>query len=103
MDTKFIQQYGEDILCYRLRTARQKKRMQYKDFDKQLIQLYQEERELYWQIRELGCVPLIPPFQRGWKRSFVLRDDVARSPQAKFFQNILDKINTRDWSYRKDF
>ena len=38
MDTKFIQQYGEDILCYRLRTARQKKRMQYEDFDKQLIQ-----------------------------------------------------------------
>ncbi len=39
MDTKLIQQYGEDILCYRLRTARQKKRMRYEDFDKQLIQL----------------------------------------------------------------
>jgi len=103
MDTKIIKQYGEDILCYRLRTARQKKRMQYKDFDKRLIQLYKEEKALYVQKRSLGWEPLIPPVQKGWKRYFVLRDDVARSKQAVFFQNILQKINTVDWSYRKDF
>jgi len=103
MDTKLIQQYGEEILSYRLRTARQKKRMQHEDFDKQLIQLYKEERSLYLQQRNLGWEPLIPPVQRGWKRFFVLREDVARSKQTQFFENILKKINTEDWSYRKDF
>jgi hypothetical protein len=49
MDTKIIKQYGEDILCYKLRTARQKKRMQYNDFDKQLIQLHKKEKALYLQ------------------------------------------------------
>lgn len=103
MGTKFIKQYGEDILCYRLRTARHKKRMQHEDLEKNLINLYKEERALYKQIRELGWEPLLPPVQKGWKRFFVLRDDVARSKQAEFFQNILNKINTYDWSYRKDF
>lgn len=91
MDTKLIKQYGEDIFCYRLRTARHKKRMQYEDFDKQLIQLHQEENGLYEQRRNLGWEPLLPAVQKGWKRFFVLRDDVARSKQAEFFENILKK------------
>ncbi len=103
MDTKLIQQHGEDILCYRLRTARQKKRMQYKDFDKQLIQLWKEQRGLWARKNNLGWEPLLPPVQKGWKRCFVLRDDVARSKQAEFFEAILKKINTSAWSYRKDF
>jgi hypothetical protein len=103
MDKKFIKQYGEDILCYRLRTARQKKRMQYEDFEKYLIQLDKEQRALYRQKKNLGWEPLLPPVQKGWKRFFALRDDVARSQYADFFQGILDKINTKDWSHRKDF
>lgn len=103
MDKKLIEQYGEDILSYRLRTARQKKRMQYEDFDKQLLKLYREERALYQQERDLGWEPLLPPVQKGWKRFFVLRDDVARSKQAEFYENILQKINTTLLSYRKDF
>src|SRR5258705_13148999 len=103
MDTQLIQQYGEDILCYRLRTTRQKKRMQYKDFDKQLIQLHKEERALYELKRNLGWELLIPSVQKGWKRFFVLRDDVQSSKQAEFFQGILKKINTYEWSHRKDF
>ena len=78
MDKKLIEQYGTEILSYRLRTARQKKRMQYEDFDKQLIQLHEEESALRSQKRNLGWEPLIPPVQKGWKRFFVLRDDVAR-------------------------
>lgn len=65
MDTKVIEQYGEDILCYRLRTARQKKRMQYKDFDRQLIQLHKEQNALYAQKRNLGWEVLHPPVQKG--------------------------------------
>ncbi|MBX3257265.1 MAG: hypothetical protein KF862_24240 [Chitinophagaceae bacterium] len=103
MDTKLINQYGGDILSYRLRTARQKKRMQYEDLDKQLIQLNKKQRELSRKKWNLGWEPLVPPIQKGWKRFFVLRDDVAKGKQAEFFQNILDKINTCDWSHKRDF
>ncbi len=103
MDTKLIQHYGEDILCYRLRTTRQKKRMQYKDFDRQLIQLHTDENALYLQKRNLGWEPLHPPVQKGWIRFFVLREDVARSRYGTFFEAILKKINTCDYHWKKDF
>lgn len=103
MSNKLIQQYGEDIRCYRIRTARHKKRMQYEDFDKHLIQINKEEKKLYQQRRNLGWEPITPPVQKGWVKTFVLREDVARSKQADFFNNILNKINTKVWSHRKDF
>ena len=103
MDTKLIQQYGEDMLCYRLRTARQKKRMRYKDFDKQLIQLHKKENELYLQRKNLGWEPLHPPVQKGWIRHFVVRDDVVRSRHGEFFEALLKKINTYDYDWKKDF
>src|SRR4051812_19284598 len=103
MDTKLIQQYGEDIRCYRLRTARQRKRMQYEDFDKQLIQLDKEEDRLYRQKMNLGWEALHPPVQKGWVRSFILREDIARSRYAFFFEAMLKKINTYEYSWRKDF
>ena len=103
MDIKLIRQYGEDILCYRHRTARKKKQLQYEDFDKQLIQLYKEERHLLNLKWNLGWEVITPPVQQGWKRFFVLREDVARSKHKSFFERILEKINTCDFSWRKDF
>lgn len=103
MDTKIIEQYGEDILCYKLRTARQKKRMQYKDFDKQLIQLDKKLNALYLQKRNLGWQELTPPVQKGWVRHFVVREDVVRSKYGDFFEGILKKINTYKYSWKKDF
>ncbi len=103
MDTKLIQQYGEEIFCYRLRTKRNKVRAQYEDFHKRLIALHKEERTLGKQKWNLGWEPLVPPVQKGWKRAFFLRDDVARSKSAAFYNSILAKINTTEWSHRKDF
>ncbi len=103
MNKKLITQYGEDILSYRLRTARQKKRMQYEDFDKQLRGLHRERKASMAREKALGWEPLTPPVQRGWKRSFVLRDDVARSKHANFFEAILGHINTEQFSSKKDF
>jgi hypothetical protein len=103
MDKKLIQTYGEEILCYRLRSARQKKRAQYEDFHKQLIQLDKEHSALWRKKQNLGWEPLVPPVQKGWKRFFVLRGHVAKSKHATFYENILKKINTYDWSHRKDF
>lgn len=103
MDIKITRQYGEEILCYRIRSRRNKIRAQYEDFHKQLIQIHKEERALYRQKQNLGWEPLVPPVQKGWKRIFVLRQDVARSKYADFYSGILAKINTVQWSYRKDF
>jgi len=103
MDTDIIEQWNGDVTVFRLRTARQKKRLVYKDFDKQLREIDKERRQLWKAQRNLGWEPLTPPVQRGWKRFFVLRDDVATGKHADFFDSILQKINTTDWSYRKDF
>jgi hypothetical protein len=103
MNKKLIREFGEEVLCYRLRTKRHKIRMQYKDFDKQLRQLNREETKLRQQRNKLGWQPLLPPVQRGWKRTFVLREDLDRTANAAFFNNILQKINTVDRSWRKDF
>lgn len=103
MDTKLTKQYGEEILCYRLRTKRNKIRMKYEHFHKSLIQIHKEEEELYKQKYSLGWEPLVPPVQKGWKRVFMLRQDVARSRYADFYSGILAKINTVQWSHRKDF
>jgi hypothetical protein len=77
--------------------------MQYEDFDKRLIALDREQRALHKQKWNLGWEPLIPPVQKGWKRCFVLRDDVARGKHAEFFAGILKKINTYQYNHRKDF
>ena len=103
MDKQLIEQYGQEILSYRIRTARQKKRAVYEYFDKHLLALNREERALMILQQNLGWEPLVPPVQKGWIRSFVLRDDVARGRRAEFFTNILRKINTYEYSYRKDF
>jgi hypothetical protein len=91
------------LLQFRLRSAHHKKRAQYEDWDKQLLALQRERNVLYKQQRNLGWVELNSPIVRGWKRYFVLRDDVAKSKQASFFESILSKINTTQYSYRKDF
>src|SRR5882762_4574889 len=102
MNNEFVNEQ-EDILLYGLRTARQRKRIQYKGFEKKLRALDREREKLWQQQRNLGWVELKPPVMRGWKRFFVLRDDVAESIYATFFQNILDKIGTVNISNRKDF
>jgi hypothetical protein len=88
---------------FRLRSVRRRKRAKRTAFEKKLIRLYREERAMRKQMDSLGYERLDPPIQRGFKRSFVLRDDIARSDDAKFFQGILDKINTVHYSWKKDF
>ena len=63
--------------------------------DKALLRL---ERELNRLHRVQGAAPVIPlerPFQRGWVKSFVLRRDVLRRPDAAAFVTALKAINQR--------
>jgi hypothetical protein len=77
--------------------------MQREDADKLLIRKHKEEIAIWSAMRNLEWTELKPPIQRGFIRSFVLREDVARTRRAPFFQKILDKINSHQWSHRKDF
>lgn len=91
------------IQCTRLRTKRHKKRMQREHADKQLIRKHKEEKAIWQAMRNLGWTELKPPVQRGFIRFFILRDDVVRTKEAPFFQKILDKINSKQLSHRRDF
>ncbi|NEU10147.1 hypothetical protein GZH53_17620 [Flavihumibacter sp. R14] len=88
---------------YRLRSARQKKRLVRKDRDKQLIRLDRRQSELLKIRWSLPMIPLDRPYQKGWKRLFVLRDDVQRSSNEAFHQALLDKINTVIYHFDKSF
>lgn len=89
--------------CTRLKSKRTKIRVQKTAQDKKLIQLYKELKQIRVAKANLGYVPLIPPVQKGWKRYFVLREDVQRSKQADFFQTLLEKVNTVQYSSFKAF
>lgn len=66
-----------------------------------------KQNKLLWELikikREMPLVPLEKPYQKGFVRSFVLRDDIARGKYADFFQGILDKINTFEYSDNRKF
>ena len=48
-------------------------------------------------------VPLDEPYQKGWKRLFVLRPEVQQSSKAEFYQQILNTINTVQYHYDQSF
>ena len=90
-------------LPYRLKSARQKRRLVKKDRDKQLIELDKRRHLLWKQKKELPMIQLEQRYQKGWKRFFVLRKDVQQSPKATLYQGILDKINTVEFNHDKSF
>ena len=87
----------------RIKSARRKKRLVKTDRDKQLIQLSKRRGELWHQRRQLPPVALERPYQSGWKRIFVLREDIKRSPMAAFYEELLQKINTIEYHHDRSF
>lgn len=87
----------------KIKSARQKKRLTKKDFDKQLLHIYKLNENLYQQKLSLPLIPLEEPYQRGWKRTFILREDVTGSKQAHFYRGLLKKINTVEYAHNKGF
>lgn len=90
-------------LPYRLKSARQKKRLVKKDRDKRLIQLDKLTVELLLKKRNLPMRPLEQPYQKGWKRLFVLRKDLVQNVKAEFYKGILKKINNIKYHYDESF
>jgi len=87
----------------RIKSSRRKRRLVKTDRDKQLIQLDKRRDELWEQKRLLPMVPLDHPYQRGWKRFFVLRDDVKHSLRKDFYEALLPKINTVEYHHDRSF
>ena len=73
------------------------------DFDKQLIQLHSKLQVLRDAKRALPMIPLKEPYQKGWKRTFVLREDVRISKYATFYETLLTKINSVMYWQNKTF
>ncbi|MEP6929023.1 MAG: hypothetical protein ABI850_03390 [Flavobacterium sp.] len=91
------------INCSRLKSKRKKKRLVKEDFEKYLVQLSKRKHEIYLAIRNLPLIELETPYQKGWVRFFVVRKDVLRSEEAMFYVNILEKINSFQFSNQKTF
>lgn len=98
-----IAEWESYVLTCRIKTKRNKKRIVREAQDKKLIHLNKELKRVQREQRNLGYADLIPPVQRGWKREFTLRPDLLRSKDADFFISLLGKINTTQYSHRKDF
>lgn len=94
---------NEFEIMSRLKTKRQKKRSIKDDKDKKLIQL-DKLRDKLWDAKySIPWVELEQPYQKGYERFFILREDVAISSRALFYENLLMKINTVSYSDNKKF
>lgn len=100
-----MENYTEDdyALCSRFKSERKKKRLVKEDFEKKLRQTFNQRKQLFNAVRDLPLVALDEPYQNGWFRFFVLRPDVLIGPNAGFFINLLEKINTYQYSNEKSF
>lgn len=84
----------DNLLFFRLRNLRSRKRIIKRDVEKQVRKKYRHSDRLWEMKRNIPLVPLEKPYQKGFVRFFVSRDDVKRSKDGRFFGGLLEKINT---------
>lgn len=94
---------NDNLLFSRLRSLRSRKRIIKKDVEKQIRKKYKRSNELWELRRKIPLVPLEKPYQKGFVRFFVVRDDVKRTKDGEFFEGILTKINTYMYSETRKF
>ena len=71
--------------------------------DKELLRLEREHNQLHRAINHAPVVPLAEPYQRGWTKTYVLRDDIRRRDDTEVFCTVLASINRKIWSRSHDF
>ena len=98
-----IQMGNSYIQGSRLRNIRTRKRIAKTDYEKYLRECSDRHSELEKQKWNLPLVPLEKPYQKGYVRFFVVRDDVKRSGLGEFFENLLTKINTYQYADNRKF
>lgn len=95
----------EDLIFFsaRLRTKREKKRLIKTAKEKNVRQKYNRLKELQKEQNSIPLIPLKQPYQKGFCRYFVLREDIKNEKKIIFFTQILKKINTSQLSGTKKF
>lgn len=101
MSSNYTDEYWLQQL--RIKSARRKKRLVKLDEEKTLRKLHTQCKNIWNEMNKLGWEELDPPYQRGWKRFFVIKLEMERSRNASFYKKLLEKINTQQYSSRKDF
>lgn len=71
--------------------------------DKHLLRLERELNRLRRAHRDAPIIPLERPYQRGWCKTFRLRDDAWHHPEVAVFQGVLPVINQVVHSPHRDF
>jgi hypothetical protein len=71
--------------------------------DKRLLRLERELNRLWQAHRDAPIIPLERPYQRGWYKTFRLRDDAWHHPETLVFQGVLPVINQVVRCARRDF
>ena len=94
---------NDNLLFSRLRSVRSRKRTIRKDVEKQIRKKYKRSKELWNIRRNIPLIPLNKPYQRGFVRFFVVREDVMKTNDRDFFDGILKKINTYLYSESRQF
>lgn len=99
-----LQQFIHELeTTTRFRNERRRIRAAHKDKEKKLLALHRELSSLYTQRQNARWIVLDPPIRNGYVRSFIVRPDIQRSKYGPFFEGILKKINTVQYSDKKDF
>jgi len=94
---------NDNLLVHGLRSLRSRKRMSKKDVEKQIRKKYKRSRELWELRRNIPLVPLEKPYQKGFVRFFAVTEEVMRTSDRVFFEEILKKINSHMYSESRKF
>jgi hypothetical protein len=70
---------------------------------KDAFKLERERNEIWYQLGKIQQIKLDKPIFKGWKKRYVLRDDVKRRDDAHKIQEVLDRVNTTVYCNNKDF
>jgi len=95
--------HESQFFAVRGKTDRRRKQNGLQQRDKKLIAIYKHLSSLRKQKYNLGYEELEEPYQKGFVRLFVLRDDTKMNKLAPLFSIILKQINTFQYSETKAF
>ncbi len=71
--------------------------------DKQLLRLERELQRLNQARWNAPVIPLEHPYQRGWVKTFTLREDAWHHPDVRMFQAVLAIVNDQVRSRNREF
>lgn len=71
--------------------------------DKRLLRLERELSRLNQARWNAPIIPLEHPYQRGWTKTFTLREDARHHPEVLVFQTVLAAVNDKVRSRNREF